>query len=124
MYIQCKLDRCFGNKEWRRVFCRASLEFMEKLGSDHRPVMVDLACENGRRRGTFCVDKRMVGKCRVHRNENTSLLDRIGVTRQFLSKWKRESNQNSNVRMVKLRHDLETATSSTPSDFVLIQELK
>ena len=38
---------------------------MEKLGSDHRPVMVDLACETKRRRGTFLFDKRMVGKCHV-----------------------------------------------------------
>lgn len=109
---------------------------MEKLGSDHRPVMVDLACETKRRRGTFLFDKRMVGKCHVaetvqeawyragRMNENVSLLDRIGVTRRFLSKWKCENNNNSNERMVKLRYDLEIATSSTSPDYALIHELK
>ncbi|XP_018478413.2 uncharacterized protein LOC108849362 [Raphanus sativus] len=38
-YIQCKLDRCFGNKQWRNSFQNSTQTFMERLGSDHRPVM-------------------------------------------------------------------------------------
>ena len=104
-YIQCKLDRCFANKEWRRVFYQASREFMEKLGSDHRPVMVNLVSQYEKRRGAFRFDKRMVGKVRVDETiqeawrsssgvGSLSLIKRIGAVRQSRSKWKRENNQN------------------------------
>lgn len=53
-----------------------------------------------------------------------SLMKRIGVVRQSLSKWKRDNNQNSNVMLQKYREDLEIQTSSTSPDFVLIRELK
>ncbi|KAG2270160.1 hypothetical protein Bca52824_064715 [Brassica carinata] len=95
-YIQCKLDRCFANKEWRRVFYQASREFMEKLGSDHRPVMVNLVSQYEKRRGAFRFDKRMVGKVRVDETiqeawrsssgvGSLSLIKRIGAVRQSLS---------------------------------------
>lgn len=131
-YIQCKLDRCFANKEWRRVFYQASQEFMEKLGSDHRPVMVNLVNQHEKRRGAFRFDKRMVGKVRVAETiqeawsglGSLSLMKRIGAVRQSLSRWKRENNQNSCVMMQQLRDALELESSSTSPDFVLIQDLK
>ncbi|KAG2248428.1 hypothetical protein Bca52824_088056 [Brassica carinata] len=92
-YIQCKLDRCFANKEWRRVFYQASQEFMEKLGLDHRPVMVNLVNQHEKRRGAFRFDKRMVGKVRVAETiqetwsgaGSMSLMKRIGAVRQSTS---------------------------------------
>ena len=126
--IQCKLDRCFGNKEWKRMFHQASQVFMERLGSDHRPVLVNLLSENERRRGSFRFDKRMVGMCRVaetikeawqkpNPGSQMSLMEKIGVVRRSLSKWKRETDQNSNVHMQKLRNELELETSSTAPNY-------
>ncbi|KAL0771896.1 hypothetical protein Bca101_037047 [Brassica carinata] len=38
VWIQCQLDRAFGNAEWFRLFPRSHLQYLERLGSDHRPI--------------------------------------------------------------------------------------
>lgn len=41
-WVQCRLDRCFGNDEWYRLFPRSHVEYMAMYGSDHRPLRVGL----------------------------------------------------------------------------------
>ncbi|XP_018479618.1 uncharacterized protein LOC108850618 [Raphanus sativus] len=133
-YIQCKLDRCFGNKQWRNVFQNSTQTFMERLGSDHRPVMVNLMSEQDSRRSDFRFDKWMVGKNRVEETigetwnrargiGNLSIVDSIGAVRKSLGKWKRDNNLNSNEHMKKLRHELELETSSTAPCWERVGEL-
>lgn len=43
------------------MFPSATQTFMERLGSGHRPVMVNLLSEKDRRKINFRFDKRMVG---------------------------------------------------------------
>lgn len=35
VWVQCRLDRAFGNAEWFRLFPRTHSTYLEKLGSDH-----------------------------------------------------------------------------------------
>lgn len=41
-YVECKLDRGFGNKEWCEMFHVSNQAFLDKRGSDHTPVLVKL----------------------------------------------------------------------------------
>lgn len=50
-YIQCCLDRCFGNKEWRSRFPESNQTFLEKRGSDHKPVWINLRANSDIHRG-------------------------------------------------------------------------
>lgn len=38
MWIQCRLDRAFGNEAWYQLFPRVQTEYLERIGSDHRPM--------------------------------------------------------------------------------------
>lgn len=58
-WIQCKLDRCFGNTSWFSLFRNSHQWFLEKLGSDHRPILVKFVNDQKLFRGQFRYDKRL-----------------------------------------------------------------
>lgn len=57
VWIQCRLDRDFGNAEWFRLFWRSHGQYLERLWSCHRPIMLTLAASTQNRRGRFVFDK-------------------------------------------------------------------
>ncbi|KAF3553723.1 hypothetical protein F2Q69_00011738 [Brassica cretica] len=63
VWVQCRLDRSFGNDEWYNLFPRSQVEYMDMLSSDHRPIKVCFSYEpENVRRGRFYFDRRMLGK--------------------------------------------------------------
>ena len=134
-YIQSKLGRCFGIKEWKRRFSLSVQVFLKRMGSDHKPVLVRLFGHQPGPRRCFRFDKRMVGKQKVREcivgawnkqngNNPRSLVERFGNVRRSLGRWKRESGINSKERMCALPSDLEAAYSSGTPDWEKINFLK
>lgn len=60
-WVQCKLDRGFGNDGWFSQFPKATVEYLELWASDHKAIVIRFANEkevNNKRR--FFFDKRMI----------------------------------------------------------------
>ncbi|KAJ4869202.1 Endonuclease/exonuclease/phosphatase protein [Raphanus sativus] len=51
VWVQCRLDRAFGNAEWFRLFPNSHSFYLEKTGSDHRPIFTGLDATVQRRTG-------------------------------------------------------------------------
>src|SRR5690606_19878436 len=58
VWIQCKLDIAFGNAKWFRLLPRVHNTYLERIGSDHRPVITSLTGVVQQQRGKFSFDKR------------------------------------------------------------------
>lgn len=57
-YIQCFLDRALGNADWFRLFPWVNGGFLERIGSDHRPLFVRFTNKNLTCKERFKFDKR------------------------------------------------------------------
>jgi len=132
LYIQSRLDRCFGNKNWYRHFPVSNQEFLDKRGSDHRPVLVRLSSTKEMNRGSFRFEKRMFNKPRVEEtifnawsgNEGPTVLTKLKKCRKVLSKWKQENNFNSQTKILQARAALETEQSSVFPRLLVVNSLK
>lgn len=135
VWIQCKLDRCFGNKEWFRCFPASNQAFMDKKGSDHRPVLVKLISSQDSYRGSFRFDKRMLHKPMVKEavsqawNASTSVFGqsiskRLRRCRKSLSNWKRDNGTNAKVKIDLIQREIEVVHASLFPSFDRMRALK
>ncbi|XP_013594546.1 PREDICTED: uncharacterized protein LOC106302626 [Brassica oleracea var. oleracea] len=118
VWVECRLDRSFGNDEWFQLFPRSNVNYMEMWPSDHRPLLLKFVLEpHVRGRGHFYFDKRMVGNAgfedAVRRGwdggtgDNSSIMDHLSSCRKELSWWKRSSELNFKTRIQRLNQELE-----------------
>lgn len=135
LWVQCQLDRCFGNKEWSKMFSASNQTFLEKRGSGHRPVLVKLLSSQEVYRGQFRFDKRILHKPRVKEcieeawNSpgflvEASISDMIHFCRKALSKWKKENNTNIFDQIQQLQVVLEEEQSSCRPCSIRVNMLK
>ncbi|XP_010472251.1 PREDICTED: uncharacterized protein LOC104751896 [Camelina sativa] len=135
VWVQCRLDRSFGNAEWFTLFPRAKTEYLEMMGSDHRPILTRLVGEDTCHRGRFCFDKRLINKpeteeiikkhWRLHSvGAGESVTARLLRCRRALSKWKRLAPTNSHTRITQLKKDLETESTKMFPNFQRLQGIK
>ncbi|KAL0751744.1 hypothetical protein Bca101_033747 [Brassica carinata] len=136
MWIQCRLDRSFGNDEWFNLFPRSETEYLCMRISDHRPLRISFsyeACEENR--GRFYFDKRMLGKAGIEeavmrgwscggKDARATLADIIIHCCKELAKWKRASNLNSRNVIEKLQLALEKEISKRYPNFGIMKQLK
>lgn len=118
VWVQCRLDRAFGDAEWFRLFPRSHTQYFERLGSDHRPILTSSIGMGTKKRGRFVYDKRwsykpdVVELIRKGWNSVQSLAEstvseRIASCRKLLSKWKRNEVSNSKKMILRFREELE-----------------
>ena len=135
LWIQCKLDRCFGNPEWHKAFPASNQAFLDKKGSDHRPVLVKLVSSQDSYRGSFRFDKRMLHKPLVKEavsrawNASTSVFgqsvsERLRRCRKSLSNWKRENGTNAKVKIDLIQREIEVVHASVFPSFNRMRILK
>lgn len=122
VWIQCRLDRAFGNAEWFQLFPNTHSFYLEKTGSDHRHIFTNLDATGTQRTCRFMFDKRWSNKPGIQYvvrrgwNMNDSLpsalvSEHIRSCRQELSRWKRTAKVNSNLTITRLRKELELEES-------------
>lgn len=135
-WVQCRLDRCFGNDAWYQLFPRSHVEYMAMYGSDHRPLRIGFALEGeGNSRGRFYFDNRMVGKkgvedavrkgwCKEMSGRHFSILERIESCRKELARWKKRTTSNAKINIQRLQVELETEIGKTRPNTELMKHLK
>lgn len=103
---QSKLDRCFVNKRWFHLFQVSNQVFMDKRGSDHKPVMVMLVMASESYRWSFRFDGRFLNKPGVQEEIRktwltdyplfeTRVSDKLKSCRKAPSRWKKKENLKS-----------------------------
>lgn len=132
-WIQCRLDRCFGNKEWRLLFPGSNQTFLEKSGSDHRPVLVNLQANSDGPRGQFRFDRRLLHHPDAikevetewkKRSGSASVSCKIRKCRSVMSAWKRRRRFNAKDKINLIQERLEWFQSKPYSCWFVINNLK
>ena len=96
--------------------------FLEKLGSDHRPVLVKFVNDQELFRGTFRFDKRFAEDPQyqdvIHKawignisSHNSSSMHRLVDCRKSISHWKKGKDYNAENRIKRLRFELDEEKS-------------
>ncbi|KAG2274548.1 hypothetical protein Bca52824_057103 [Brassica carinata] len=118
-WIQCCLDRCFGNKSWLNHFPSSNQRFLDKRGSDHRSVLMKLQDAQSGHDGLFHFDKRFHFHPRVKKEiidawngdqsngKNQCVAKRLRDCRGAISKWKKCRRFNAKDRIHLLEKLLE-----------------
>lgn len=132
-WVRCCLDRCFGNKEWFKVFPTSNQTFMDKRGSDHRPVWVKLRAVQERYRGQFRFDKKLLLSVEVKREietfwknsrGNSSVSSKIQKCRQAMSLWKKKRIFNAKDKINLLQTRLEWFESKPYQCRFMVNKIK
>lgn len=122
-WVHTRLERFFGNTAWFKKFPCSNQSFLDKRGSDHRPVLIHLIEPQDSYKGWFRFDRRLLEvdgvKVNVENawfsagtNGNASLSNRLKACRRSLSGLKKQVNINSRDRISQTQIALEREQSA------------
>ena len=134
-WIQSRLDRCSGNKQWFKTFPASNQSFLDMRGSNHRLVLVKLLESTESYGGSFKFDSRFLNKPGVkeeikkawltnHKFFGSLVSDKLKQCRKSLSRWKKNFNLNSRDKLVQIQIALEAEQSSSFPSGVRVNYLK
>ncbi|KAG7583713.1 Reverse transcriptase domain [Arabidopsis suecica] len=123
--VQCRLDRTVANQAWMESFPQAQATYLQKICSDHSPLINNLVGENWRKWAGFKYDKRwiqregfkeLIGQFwgQQPTGEGNQLMEKIASCRKTISRWKREAKPNSASRLQELQFKINAATRAIP----------
>lgn len=123
--VQCRLDRTVVNQEWSELFPQAQAHYLQKICSDHNPLITCLDGGRWNQWATFRYDQRWVKKqgfkemveqkWRTYGPQTTSnMMSKIAACRKDISYWKRQTKPNSAKRIQELHFRIDQATRQTP----------
>lgn len=137
-WVHTRLDRCSGNKAWFQKFPCSNQTFLDKCGSDHRPVLIHLMQAQESYRGRFRFDTRILEMDGIQETVanawefpeargTRSLSSRLKACRNALSNLKRQVNVNSRDKIHKAEMALEreqyALSPSTHRIYILKKDL-
>ena len=134
-WIQCKLDRSFANPAWLTMFPKVHQWFLEKLGSDHKPVLVKFFNDKKFFTRQFWFDKRWAEDPsflevfqRAWNKDSvldaSSFVSRSENCKLAIQLWKKRVKSNSAIRIQKLRKELAKQDESLHLCFNRISQIK
>lgn len=134
-WVHTRLDRCFGNRAWFKKFPCSNQTFLDKRGSDHRPVLIHLIESQEKYRGWFRFDRRFLEVEGVHdcvanawdfatSNGLGSVSKGLKACRRSLSGLKKHSSMNSGDRIHQAEAALEHEQSALQQSTARIRLLK
>lgn len=112
--IKERLDRAFGNSAWCSTQSRTQVFHLPKIGSDHRPIIVDTSPTETRGRKLFRYEQLWLTSSNISPMKNW--YSNLGKCRSSLQAWSKNTFPNSQEQINRLTNDLEALYDSDLPD--------
>ncbi|KAG7543468.1 Reverse transcriptase domain [Arabidopsis thaliana x Arabidopsis arenosa] len=133
--IECCLDRVFINSDWQAMYPASETEFLPIAGSDHAPVIIDIAEEFCVKRGQFRYDKRLIksedfvesvkrGWHHGQTDDHGGIQNKLRLCRREMANWKRTVKTNSAEQIQILKHRLDAAERNHLTPLSTVRNLR
>ncbi|KAG7572302.1 Endonuclease/exonuclease/phosphatase superfamily [Arabidopsis suecica] len=133
--VQCRLDRTVANQAWMEMFPQAKATYLQKICSDHSPLVNSLVGEQWKKWAGFKYDKRWIKRegfkdmisqfwSQQSATGDNRMMAKIASCRKEISRWKRATRPNSAIRLQELQFKIDAATKKVPFNKKELASLK
>ena len=128
--IQCRLDRCWANPEWKALFAEANVTHLARANSDHCPLLLNLNPSLGERNNRpFCFQPFWLSHTEIlvlvreaWNGQDPNLPDAISVFTSKALRWNKDVFGNVFTRKKTIMARLlgvQKALTSRPNPFLI-----